>query len=264
MLTPRPHFYGGHLGFRSLNLVRVRDYASGLSLYRKGSLDAARVPDVLSQSLSSHSDFHQSDGLDAYYALAAAGAARALAAVLDRDTLVQHTSAGLSALSGIVPPAIPDYVSSPAGADPAPQGGAAGIPAIRLEVPVHDPVAAQLRAALARQWPVARLGGTVIQLIHASYLLPDPGIWLRRLVPHRMQTTTYRSVLRRAARLTNDPVTRMSLYSEDEDWALQNGFVIPLASGSVSYLIKSRVQGLQVTPMGIMPDNNNWTSVEVS
>jgi hypothetical protein len=55
----------------------------------------------------------------------------------------------------------------------------------------------------------------------------------------------------------------MDLYSRVEDWALQRGLLLPLASGTVAYLVKSSVQSLQVTPLGLMPDNNNWSTVTV-
>jgi hypothetical protein len=56
----------------------------------------------------------------------------------------------------------------------------------------------------------------------------------------------------------------MALYESLEAWILERGFVVPLASGKTAYLLKSRVQGLQVTPLGIMPDNANWALVSVS
>jgi hypothetical protein len=53
----------------------------------------------------------------------------------------------------------------------------------------------------------------------------------------------------------------MNLYGEAEQWALSQGFVVPLASGSIGYLVRPTVQNLLVTPVGIMPQNNNWTLV---
>jgi ABC-type oligopeptide transport system substrate-binding subunit len=99
--------------------------------------------------------------------------------------------------------------------------------------------------------------------VHASFTLPDPSIWLHLVLPH---TTSgwFRRLMTQAMGLTNDPVTRMSAYSREENWAIQQGLIIPLASGNYGYVIKSQVQGLQVTPLGVVPNNNNWSAVSVS
>jgi ABC-type oligopeptide transport system substrate-binding subunit len=120
-----------------------------------------------------------------------------------------------------------------------------------------------LRRALIRQWGPDTPTGTSLRLIHVWHSLPDPSLWLRLVLPHTT-STWYRRLLARAATLTNDPVTRMETYSRCETWALQQGLIIPLASGNVAYLIKPYVQNLQVTPMGLMPANNSWAAVSVS
>jgi hypothetical protein len=56
----------------------------------------------------------------------------------------------------------------------------------------------------------------------------------------------------------------MSAYSREENWAISQGLIIPLASGSYGFLIKSQVQGLQVTPLGVVPNNNSWSAASVS
>jgi hypothetical protein len=56
----------------------------------------------------------------------------------------------------------------------------------------------------------------------------------------------------------------MSGYSDVENWALSKGLIIPLATGTLGYLTKSAVQGLDVTATGLMPDNNNWSSVSIT
>jgi hypothetical protein len=56
----------------------------------------------------------------------------------------------------------------------------------------------------------------------------------------------------------------MSIYSQSENWAIAHGLVIPLASGNVGYLVKPSVQNLLVTPLGPMPENDNWSLVTLS
>jgi hypothetical protein len=53
----------------------------------------------------------------------------------------------------------------------------------------------------------------------------------------------------------------MAAYGRLETWALQRGVIVPLASGKLSYLTRPEVESLQVTPVGVMPDNNNWSTV---
>jgi hypothetical protein len=241
----------------------VRDAAAGLALYRKGTLDMAQVPPRDIARVSSHADFHATGGLSAYYALPISGDARSLAATLNRDTLVQQAGMGLSALQGIVPPAVPDYVSSPpsidASQDPA--------PTVDVVVPPHPGSAIlALRRALRRQWSQAGTdpGARVrLRIVRATYLLPDPGVWLRLVLP-QTGSTWFRSALASARRLTNDPVDRMDTYDTCERWALARAYVIPLAEDSVAYLLKPSVEGMQVTPLGVMPDNNNWSSAGVT
>jgi hypothetical protein len=167
----------------------------------------------------------------------------------------------LSPLASIVPPAIPDYVGSSLSSDNSAQTDLAGIKVMLSGQ--GDPLAQALGAALQRQWPVRRDIQTRIRVIHVTYQLPDPGKWLLTAL---LQTHSrwFRNLIAQADALTNDPVSRMNLYAEGESWALQRGLLIPLASGSVGFLIRPSVQSLQVTPTGIMPENNNWSLVSVS
>lgn len=265
-LRPRPHFYGNSLQVKSLVLVSVASATRAMQLYRKGALDVVYAPVQEYPALSTRPDFHQSASLDAYYAVPGPGDGVALATSLDRDMLIRDTSPALSALDTIVPPAVPDYVSSapdmdaPSGtpSDPQPAGS------VSLSVsPPHDLLGAALARALARQWSVVRRGGLPVTLLHAWAMLPDPSLWLA-LLWSRTQSSWFRATLVHAAGLTNDPVSRMSSYSSEERWALTRGLIIPLASGSIAYLVKPAVQSLQVTPLGIMPENNNWSQVSVT
>jgi hypothetical protein len=125
--------------------------------------------------------------------------------------------------------------------------------------------------ALAHQWSTTHAGSRLskgsdqpdVTVVHATYMLPDPGVWLRLVLP-QTGSRWYRDALAHARRLTNDPVTRMDIYDQCERWAIGKGFIIPLASSSLGYLIKPSVQSLQVTPLGIMPENNNWSLVDVT
>jgi ABC-type transport system substrate-binding protein len=258
ILSPRSHFYGGSLGYRQTWLVPVKGLFQGIELYRKGQVDAAEVPYADVQSMQDRPEFHQSESVDAYYAITSPGLARLLAAHLDRDALVATTSPSLSALDAIVPPAVPDYVAS-APATPA-TASPARLRPIELTFSHHDPALAAIAGALRSQWPVLSAARDRVELIHQSFELPDPGRWLLTALP-RTGSRWFRSVLAQANRLTNDPVSRMNLYSEGEDWALQQNLVVPLASGSISYLIRSTVQNLLVTPIGLMPQNNTWSLI---
>jgi ABC-type transport system substrate-binding protein len=263
-LAPRRHFYGGPLDLGSLLLVPVANQVRALDLYRKGGLDVAEVPAQQYASMAGRSDFQESSGLDAYYALPASGRAPALAAVLDRDKLVQQSTPMLSPLSSIVPPAVPDYVAAPPSVDPVLSAdGAPVVPKadIQLDRP-GDWVLSMLREALYRQWPAGHGRGISIRLVHVRLTLPDPGVWLRLVLP-QTKSRWYRAILARSASLTLDPVSRMNAYSQEENWALQQGYVIPLAGGNIAYLIKSAVQNLQVAPLGLMPENNNWALVDI-
>lgn len=263
VLSPRPHFYAS-LQLRSLVLVPVRDPSAGLALYRKGALDVAQVPPTDIARMSSNAELRQTNALAAYYAVPLSGSALSLAAGLDRNQLVQDAGMGLTALDTVVPPSVPDYVSSPPAIDP-PTGATASTPpvSILLSAP-SDPVMQSLQRALGRQW---RSTGAVtaarVKIFEVTHLLPDPGDWIRIALP-KTHSSWLRRSLRSARRLTNDPVDRMNVYDACERWVLQKGFVIPLATGSIAYLMKPAVQGLQVTPSGVMPENNNWALAVVS
>jgi ABC-type transport system substrate-binding protein len=262
ILLPRPHYYGGSLQVRALRLVPVADARAGITLYRRGSLDLARVPSDQYRQLASRSDFRSSASLDAYYALPGGGKnGLALAADLDRDQLVSGMSPQLSPLDSIVPPSIPDYLgSSPSIPDDA---GASGPAATIRVADARDGIQKSLKASLLRQWKSPGSATVDVRLVHLTYQLPDPGRWLLTVVP-QTPSHWFRSLIAQANALTNDPVTRMNLYSEGESWAIQQGLIIPLASGSIAYLVRPSVQSLQVTPAGMMPENNNWSLVSVT
>jgi ABC-type transport system substrate-binding protein len=261
ILLPRPHYFGGQIQVRSLRLVPVADTRTGIALYRKGDLDVARVPADQYRQLSGRSDFHQSDSLDAYYALPTGPDGLALAAALDRDQLLSGMSPALSALTSIVPPAIPDY----AGSSPSiPVSSDGRRPGVVFQLPAtHDPTTRSLVAALLRQWTSGGRAPVRVRLVHVTYQLPDPGRWLQTVLA-QTASRWFRSVISVANSLTNDPVSRMNLYSEAESWAIEKGVVIPLAGGSIAYLIRASVQNVQVTPAGVMPQNNNWSLVSVA
>jgi ABC-type oligopeptide transport system substrate-binding subunit len=264
-LVPRRHFYDSSLQLRSLLLMVVPNQQRALELYRKGVLDAAQVPDQQYGQLSSRPDFHHSTALDAYYALPIDSSVQVLAAILDRDKLAQDATPAISALSAIVPPAVPDYVASPPTIDPPPSSsGSVDLPRVNI-VPRGrlDWTMATLRQALYRQWPATKHGSLDIVIVHATSLLPVPSVWLR-LVLAQTQSQWFRNILRRSGGLTNDPVERMSAYSREENWAIQTGLIVPLASRNIAYLVKSAVGSLQVTPVGIMPENNTWSSITIT
>jgi hypothetical protein len=56
----------------------------------------------------------------------------------------------------------------------------------------------------------------------------------------------------------------MAIYDALESYALSRGLLVPIGSGNVGYLVKPRVQTLEVTPLGLMPENNSWAIVNAS
>ena len=263
-LSPRPHFYGSSLEVRSLLLLPVSNQARAIDLYRKGDLDVAQVPNDQFRALSHRSDFHDSPALDAYYALPQASHGTALAATLDRDRLLRELSPALSPLDAIVPPAVPDYVASSPTIDTGSSAGAATAdPDVTLQTSQRgDWGITMLEQSLLKQWTAGRRWPVAVRLIHAASPLPDPAVWLS-LVWSRTPSQWFHDLMVHSAGLTNDPVSRMSAYSKGENWALKKGLIIPLAGGNLAYLIKPAVNGLQVTPLGLMPENNNWPSVSL-
>lgn len=260
VLSPRKHYYGGLLQLRSLTLLPVRDEQNALDMYKKGAIDAAYVAPDRFKSWSARSDFHSTAALTAYYAIPAPGTQGAWSAP-DRQRLVQQFAGALTPLTSIVPPAVPDYVaatvpqetpSSPLAAD-----------TIRLDQ-TRNSVLYRLGRALSSQM---RKGvgarAHAVTVVQETYLLPVPGVWLSMILP-RTSSRWFRHTLRETSNLTNDPVSRMSIYSTLEQWALAKQFVIPLANSSIGYAIKPAVSGLQVTALGLMPDNGIWNTVQVA
>ncbi len=259
--VPRPHYFNGPVPVTELQIVAVRDAAQGLDLYRRGQLDAAWVaPDKMAQ-YSARSDYHSSDSLDAYYAVPPSSAGVWMASVLDRSALIQKLGPGLSSLQSIVPPAVPDYVSTPPSfASPKTPG-----PPTDLRFRIAQPgnrVSLAIRSALQSQIGAVSHAGSTVWIIHADFLLPDPGRWLGILwssAPH-----WYRNSVEQANALTNDPVSRMSTYSDTESWALAHGRIVPLASGNLAWLTRPVLGGMDVTPVGLMPANNTWSLVNLT
>jgi hypothetical protein len=119
-----------------------------------------------------------------------------------------------------------------------------------------------LTRALERQWRYTP-NGPPVSIVHRSFVLPDPGHWLGQAVA-QTHSRWARNRVSKAGELTQDPVARMSSYSDVEAWLLNTGTVIPLASGKIGIYLKSRVSSLQITPLGIMPENNSWSLVSTS
>lgn len=259
-LSPRKHYYGASLSLKSAQLLVVPDAARGLALYRKGLADAAWLAPGDYSSYQKVADFHDSDSLDGYYALPPRAEGADFASHLNRSAFQVGLPPEVSALTTLVPPTVPDYVSSAPTLDP-PPGSPAPAFSLRLDSS-RDPVERNLAHMLSKQWHISGLGSPV-RVMHVSFMLPDPGRWFS-LALGQTSSRWLRGQLAYAQTLTEDPVSRMALYGSLETWILERGFVVPLASGKTAYLVKPRVQGLQVTPLGIMPDNDNWALVSVS
>lgn len=257
----RPHYFGEQLAIDAIRLTAVRNAATGLEMYRKGLLDVAWIPPSRMSTYSNHAEFSESNGLDGYYAVAPSSEGAALASSLDRELLLKTAGPELASLESVVPSAVPDYVSSP------PTLSASAVPwsstPVRLRVAQpHDQLLQALRASLAQQWPSRITATPTVWIVHSTFFLPDPGRWLSIIA--NQAPSWYRARLTQADTLTNDPVTRMSTYSEIETWALTRGIIIPLATGTLAYLMKSSVQGLNLTAAGLMPVNNTWSSVVIT
>jgi ABC-type oligopeptide transport system substrate-binding subunit len=260
VLTPRPYYHSATLALRSLRLVPVQSASQAYVLYRSGAVDVTWVPSDRFAALSTHSDFHGSDALDAYFAVPDRQNALALAASLNREDLASAVGPSVAPLQSIVPPAVPDYVpSTPAVTDP----NSASPQARLVADDRRDSTERAVARALERQWPDGTNGARRVYLLHVTFLLPDPGRWLG-ITERATHSRWYRSLLAGSNALTNDPVTRMSQYNEGEGWALEHAYIIPLLSGRIGYLVKPSVGSLQVTPLGIMPENNNWSLVTVA
>jgi hypothetical protein len=262
VFVPRRNYFGDPIQIDSVKLVAVRNAASGLEMFRKGLLDAVWVPPARMSAFDGHAEFSQSNALDGYFAVAPVPQGLRLASSLDRSRLLQDIGPALAPLQSVVPATVPDYVSSPPalGASTTSAGSA---PRVRLRVAEPgDKLSQQLREALKRQWPTDQNAARTVWIVHATFFLPDPGRWLAIIA--NVAPNWYRSDLTQADALTNDPVTRMTAYSDVENWALSRGIIIPLATGTLGYLTRSTVQGLGVTATGLMPMNNNWSMVDIT
>lgn len=258
-LVRRPHYYGGPLRLSGLQLVPVRDAVDAFQRYNRGEIDAVEVPTQEWTRSQNRTDFHRSDAFDAFYAIPLTLPAPAPLTLVDRQKLLETVSPELVPLAGIVPPAVPDYVSS----SQAPV--VSDIPVNRLAIRVQssgDKTLGALQRALTLQVGPHRSGPPVL-LVHQWHTIADPGLWLSGVAPF-IRSRWFGATIARADGLTNDPVARMDLYNEVENWVLQRGAVVPLASGSTAYLVRPNIQGMQVTPMGLMPDNNNWAAITQS
>ncbi len=262
VFVPRRNYFGEPIQIDSVKLVAVNNAATGLEMFRKGLLDAAWVPPARMSSLASRPEFNESNALDGYYAVAPLSEGPQLAAALDRNRLLQGTGPALTPLQSAVPATVPDYVSSPPTLSSPTDSS---VPTSPIQVRVAQPgdkLSQRLRAALERQWATDQAAPQTVWIVHATFLLPDPGRWLTIIAGD--SPNWYRSDLSQANALTNDPVTRMTAYSVLENWALSKGRIIPLANGTLAYLTRSTVQGLDVTATGLMPTNNNWSMVGIT
>lgn len=256
LLRPRPHAYEQVQQIHQVQLIPVDTPEAALSLYRKKALDAVWVPPANLVSFAQAADFHNIAGQTAYYAIPASPAP-ALAASLQRDLLFPSRPGVMEPLEAIVPPSVPDYVPGQPSASLPPSAA----PWVAMEVPPHDAIAASLARGLRAQWRTTP-GGVPVRIVRVWHDLPDPSVWLEGMAQDA-HSSWYTRTLQRADRLTNDPVTRMTMYNAAEAWLLQRGLVIPLGTETTAFLIRSRVQGLQVTPLGLMPNNAAWSTVSL-
>jgi hypothetical protein len=260
ILRPRRHYYGGPLALKGVLLVPVPSVARALDLYRKNDLDAALVPAGAMASNSTRSDFHTSPSLDAYYAVAPESAGPALDALLASRSDQLDLSPVVKSMTGLVPPSIPDYVGASASIDTSvrrlPRLGE-----VRIAPPANAAESTIVRALSALWKP--RHGAPTVWIKHASFLMPDPGRWIG-LAATRTSSGWFHRKLATAGTLTLDPVSRMAIYDALESYALSRGLLVPIGSGNIGYLVKPRVQTLEVTPLGLMPENNSWAIVNAS
>lgn len=257
-LAPRRHYYGGPLQLRALQLVRTASHDAALNLYRHGAIDAVFITPSSYGAWSTRPDFHSVAGLTGYYLIPAAQPPQSWEN-LNRVRLLQGFSGSLLPLSSIVPPAVPDYVPLTPNGD---GGGRAGPARVQIGDRT-DPVGQKLHEALMRLVRHGKRRDPPAVLVRRTYLLPVPSVWLSMPLAST-PPAWYGRDISGAAGLTNDPVHRMDTYSTLERWALKHRLIIPLANAAVAYAVKPSVSGLQVTPLGLMPDNGTWNTVQVS
>jgi hypothetical protein len=259
--APRPHYFNGPLHIRSVQIDIVRNAAEGLELYRRGRLDAAWIPPDRMAAFENRTDFHLSGGLDAYYAIPPRAAASEFVRDVDGDTLAREAGPALSPLESIVPPAVPDYVASPPSRGTATGALVRGTFRIRVAQP-SDRLSLALKRALISQVGSSTRSTRTVWIVHSTYLLPDPGRWMG--VVWNDSPPWFRAEVNAANSLTNDPVSRMADYSTTENWILGSGRAVPLAIGNLAWLTRATVSNLQVTPLGLMPENNAWSLLSLS
>jgi ABC-type oligopeptide transport system substrate-binding subunit len=278
-LIANPHFYGGKMQVGSLQLVRVSSSAHEYALYRKHRLDATAVPATNYAAASTRPGFSSTDTGVSYYvdasSLKSMAERVALDQSLDRPALARSNSS-IDALTTIVPPVVPDYPASP---DPNQYEPASSQAALTNISPIEVAIPSRLSTTLLGSWlnkswtdaservRIGRVGS--VRVFSSSELLPDPTLWLKaagKALSDPAARTTYQSMLSRANRIegTDNVLNQYAAYNRAEDYLLRHALIIPLGVKKQGYLISPRVNGLVATPIGLQPQDENWSSVSAS
>jgi hypothetical protein len=107
-----------------------------------------------------------------------------------------------------------------------------------------------------------------VKVFSASHFLPDPALWLTvagdSLVDPRARKH-FASLLAEANSIegSDNVLNQYAAYNRVEAYLLKNALIIPLGVQKQGYLISPRVSGLGATPIGLEPQNQNWSSVTV-
>jgi ABC-type oligopeptide transport system substrate-binding subunit len=277
-LIANPHYYGGAMKVATLRLLRVASMSEQYALYKHHRLDATSVPPSRYASASSRPGFSSADTGQAYYVDASGLGSRtervALDQALDRS-LLSRPASSLDALSTIVPPVVPDY---PASSDPnqfdlsSAQAVLAQSPAIPVKMP-DGMAAGSLAAWLKGSWSapgraVRFTPNGTVRVFSMAQVLPDPTPWLTvagRSLVNRAAQTTFQTMLADANGIegSDNVLNQYAAYNRAEDYLLRNALIIPLGVQKQGYLISPMVSGLGATPIGLEPQNQNWSSVAV-
>ena len=277
-LVSNPHYYGGPMKVGSVHLVHVASIEHEYALYQHRRLDATAVPPAHYASASTKPGFSSTDTGKAYYVDASGLSSRserlALDQSLDRSSLSRPASY-FDPLSTVVPPVVPDY---PASSDPNQYDPAVARTALAhvtpIDVTMPDGMAAtDLGSWLQKSWSSPnrtvrfRPGGSV-RVFSSSQVLPDPDLWLTVAGDSLVAGSDrkkYRGMLATANGIegTDNVLAQYGAFNRAEEFLLRNALIIPLGVQERGYLISPRVSGLWATPIGLAPQNLNWSSVTV-
>ncbi|MHB1004647.1 MAG: peptide ABC transporter substrate-binding protein [Chloroflexota bacterium] len=205
---------------------------------------------------------------------------RAFAQAIDKDKIVQVTLKGtVRRADGLLPPGLPGYDEGFKGlpydlaaakrslADSA-YGGAGGLPPVTITGGMGDTFAqifyrnlgAEMEVQVVREGFFEGLLARAYQMFFSGWLAdyPDPQNFLDVLLHsqsegnHSGYANNEVDRLLEQARVEDDAAKRLALYRQVERIAVADAALIPLYFDAQYTLVKPRVHGLALTPLGIV------------